>query len=71
MTGDEHQHLYERLERRVEAVEQELRTLRDGPVRKLEEFRKMVQVALLTVFATITYVSAEGWDLIRRIFIRQ
>lgn len=71
MIGEEHHHLYERLERRIDEIERDLRELRDGDVRRMVEFRKMVQVALFTVFATITYVSAEGWELLRRIFIRQ
>lgn len=61
----------ERLERRIDELERDLRALRDGPVRRLEEFRKMVQVSLLTIFAVVTYVSSEGWELLRKIFIRQ
>jgi hypothetical protein len=68
--NDEHQHLYERLEKRIDALEAELKALRGTEIRKLEEFRKMVQVSLLTIFAVITYVSSEGWDILRKIFTR-
>lgn len=70
MTGDKHQHLYERLEKRIDELEEDLRALREGDMRKLTEFRKMIQVSLLTLFAVVTYVSSEGWEILRRIFIR-
>ena len=65
-----YEHLYERLERRVESMEADIKALH-GRITKLEEFRKMVQVALLTVFAVVTYVSSEGWELLRKLFVRQ
>ena len=64
------EHLYERLEKRIDALEADIKDLRNHEIRKLEEFRKMVQVSLLTVFAVITYVSSEGWEVLRKLFSR-
>lgn len=70
MTGDEHSHLYERLEKRIDLLEADLRELRDKDVRKLEDFKKMVQISLLTVFVVVTYISSEGWEMLKRLFVR-
>ena len=64
-------------ERRVEELEKtmrELQTFRDrtgdpetlhARVRKLEEFKLMVRVALMTAFALVTWVSVKGWEVLR------
>lgn len=70
MSEDEHRSLYDRLERRVDILEAELKELRTHDIRKLEDFKKMVQISLLTVFAVITYVSSEGWEMLKKLFMR-
>lgn len=67
-------------EKRVEDLEKNIRELqafRDragdpetlhARVRKLEEFKLMVRVVLMTTFALVTWVSVKGWEVLRSLF---
>lgn len=82
MTGDEDQRLQQLTARRLDEAERELHELRSfrdkmgdperlhAKINKIDDFHRVIKIALGTIFATVISVSNEGWELLRKIFTR-
>lgn len=82
MTEGDHEQLilHEHLSRRVDDAEkklQDLHSFRDKigdpealhkRVRKLEDFKLVITVAVMSVSALVIYVSMEGWKMLKSLF---